>query len=57
MPKIEFGSKGQQYNRRYTRFFPDHPALGAELSAYTLATYPEWEEKISAWQDPILLNR
>lgn len=43
--------------RRYTRFFgPDGDAAPA-LSHYALRHYADWEEKISAWQSPVLEDR
>ncbi|XP_065764445.1 non-lysosomal glucosylceramidase isoform X2 [Muntiacus reevesi] len=57
MPRIMFGAKGQVYYRRYTRFFgPDGDAAPA-LSHYALSHYADWEEKISAWQSPVLEDR
>ncbi|XP_061282865.1 non-lysosomal glucosylceramidase isoform X2 [Bos javanicus] len=57
MPRIMFGAKGQVYYRRYTRFFgPDGDAAPA-LSHYALRHYADWEEKISAWQSPVLEDR
>ncbi|XP_055973059.1 non-lysosomal glucosylceramidase [Sorex fumeus] len=57
MPKIMFGSRGQEHYRRYTRFFsPDGDAAPA-LSHYALCHYATWEEKISAWQSPVLDDR
>ncbi|XP_006143226.1 non-lysosomal glucosylceramidase [Tupaia chinensis] len=57
MPKIVFGAKGQVHYRRYTRFFsPDGDAAPA-LSHYALCRYADWEERISAWQSPILDDR
>lgn len=43
--------------RRYTRFFgPDGDAAPA-LSHYALSHYADWEEKILAWQSPVLEDR
>ncbi|XP_049629217.1 non-lysosomal glucosylceramidase [Suncus etruscus] len=57
MPKIMFGSKGQDYYRRYTRFFGPGGDAAPALSHYALCHYAAWEEKISAWQNPVLDDR
>ncbi|XP_075043493.1 non-lysosomal glucosylceramidase [Mixophyes fleayi] len=54
MPKIRFGSGGTEYCRRYTRFFGSEGDMAPTLCQYGLSHYEEWEQKIEAWQDPIL---
>ncbi|XP_061468542.1 non-lysosomal glucosylceramidase [Rhineura floridana] len=56
MPCIHFGSKEKGHLRRYTRFFGKEGDACPALSQYTLSHYKEWEEKIEAWQGPILEN-
>lgn len=43
--------------RRYTRFFGSNGDACPRLSHYALTHYKQWEEKIEAWQQPILENR
>ncbi|XP_042820441.1 non-lysosomal glucosylceramidase isoform X3 [Panthera tigris] len=57
MPRIMFGAKGQVYYRRYTRFFGRDGNAAPTLSHYALCRYTDWEEKISAWQSPVLDDR
>ncbi|XP_030673353.1 non-lysosomal glucosylceramidase isoform X3 [Nomascus leucogenys] len=57
MPRIMFGAKGQVHYRRYTRFFGQDGDAAPTLSHYALCQYPEWEERISAWQSPVLDDR
>ncbi|XP_053264076.1 non-lysosomal glucosylceramidase [Podarcis raffonei] len=56
MPCIRFGSKEKEHRRRYTRFFGSRGDACPALSHYTLSCYQAWEEKIEAWQRPILEN-
>ncbi|XP_030775082.1 non-lysosomal glucosylceramidase isoform X5 [Rhinopithecus roxellana] len=57
MPRILFGAKGQVHYRRYTRFFGQDGDAAPALSHYALCRYTEWEERISAWQSPVLDDR
>uniref|UniRef100_A0A2R9CAF6 Non-lysosomal glucosylceramidase n=1 Tax=Pan paniscus TaxID=9597 RepID=A0A2R9CAF6_PANPA len=57
MPRIMFGAKGQVHYRRYTRFFGQDGDAAPALSHYALCRYTEWEERISAWQSPVLDDR
>uniref|UniRef100_A0A2K5I459 Non-lysosomal glucosylceramidase n=1 Tax=Colobus angolensis palliatus TaxID=336983 RepID=A0A2K5I459_COLAP len=57
MPRILFGAKGQVHYRRYTRFFGQDGDAAPALSHYALCRYAEWEERISAWQSPVLDDR
>nr|XP_055207563.1 non-lysosomal glucosylceramidase isoform X3 [Gorilla gorilla gorilla] len=57
MPRIMFGAKGQVHYRRYTRFFGQDGDAAPALSHYALCRYAEWEERISAWQSPVLDDR
>ncbi|XP_025049265.1 non-lysosomal glucosylceramidase [Alligator sinensis] len=54
MPCIHFGSKEKMHLRRYTRYFGSSGDAGPALSHYALTHYEQWEEKIEAWQKPIL---
>nr|XP_056704029.1 non-lysosomal glucosylceramidase [Euleptes europaea] len=54
MPLVRFGSKEREHHRRYTQFFGSDGEAGPALSHYLLTHYEEWEEKIEAWQRPIL---
>ncbi|XP_078484409.1 non-lysosomal glucosylceramidase [Ciona intestinalis] len=56
MPQIHFGDAGKHYKRRYTRWFNGDNA-GASIAAYALDNYKTWEDKIEAWQRPILDNK
>lgn len=57
MPRIMFGAQGQVYYRRYTRFFGSDGDAAPALSHYALCQYADWEERISAWQSPVLDDR
>ncbi|XP_008576009.1 PREDICTED: non-lysosomal glucosylceramidase isoform X2 [Galeopterus variegatus] len=57
MPRVMFGAKGQVYYRRYTRFFGREGDAAPALSHYALCRYTNWEERISAWQSPVLDDR
>ncbi|KAM3910339.1 non-lysosomal glucosylceramidase, partial [Leptodactylus fuscus] len=54
MPRIRFGSGEKEYCRRYTRFFGSEEGAASTLCHYALSHYEEWEQKIEAWQVPIL---
>ncbi|XP_042303811.1 non-lysosomal glucosylceramidase-like [Sceloporus undulatus] len=54
MPRIRFGSKEKEHYRWYTRFFGREGDACPALCHHMLTHYPEWEEKIEAWQRPIL---
>ncbi|XP_053310893.1 non-lysosomal glucosylceramidase [Spea bombifrons] len=54
MPKIRFGSGEKEHHRRYTRFFGSAGDVAPALCRYGLTHYRDWEEKIEAWQAPIL---
>ncbi|XP_071795230.1 non-lysosomal glucosylceramidase-like [Asterias amurensis] len=56
MPSVHFKNKGHSYLRRYTRWFGSDRKAAPKLCSYALHSYPEWEEKIEAWQGPILKN-
>ncbi|KAM4707217.1 non-lysosomal glucosylceramidase [Discoglossus pictus] len=56
MPQIRFGAGEKQHHRRYTRFFGSQGDAAPELCHYALTHYMEWEQKIEAWQDPVLHN-
>lgn len=43
--------------RWYTKFFGYHGNAGSTLVSHALRTYPEWEEKIEKWQEPILHDK
>lgn len=57
MPKIMFGAKSQVHYRRYTRFFGSDGDVAPALSHYALCHYADWEDRISAWQNPVLDDR
>ncbi|XP_008840591.1 non-lysosomal glucosylceramidase isoform X2 [Nannospalax galili] len=57
MPRIMFGAKGQVHYRRYTRFFGSDGDAAPALSHYALCQYAAWEDRISAWQNPVLDDR
>uniref|UniRef100_A0A8D0E4M1 Non-lysosomal glucosylceramidase n=1 Tax=Salvator merianae TaxID=96440 RepID=A0A8D0E4M1_SALMN len=56
MPCIRFGSREREHYRRYTRFFGRGGDACPALSHYMFTHYKEWEEKIEAWQRPVLEN-
>ncbi|XP_053150773.1 non-lysosomal glucosylceramidase [Hemicordylus capensis] len=56
MPRIRFGSKEKEHHRWYTRFFGSEGDACPALSHHALTRYQQWEEKIEAWQQPILEN-
>ncbi|XP_020832746.1 non-lysosomal glucosylceramidase isoform X1 [Phascolarctos cinereus] len=57
MPKILFGARGQAHYRRYTRFFGQEGNAAPALCHYALTQYRSWEERIAAWQNPVLEDR
>ncbi|XP_056662052.1 non-lysosomal glucosylceramidase [Monodelphis domestica] len=57
MPKILFGARGQAHYRRYTRFFGQEGNAAPALCHYALSQYRSWEERIEAWQNPVLEDR
>ncbi|KAM9329739.1 non-lysosomal glucosylceramidase [Gastrophryne carolinensis] len=54
MPRIRFGSGEKEHCRRYTRFFGSQRDAAPRLCHYALGRYEEWEQRINAWQEPIL---
>uniref|UniRef100_A0A8C4WTX8 Non-lysosomal glucosylceramidase n=1 Tax=Eptatretus burgeri TaxID=7764 RepID=A0A8C4WTX8_EPTBU len=54
MPRIRFGAQGQDYYRRYTRWFGSNGTAAPELARHALTHYKEWEDRIDNWQRPIL---
>ncbi|XP_064607909.1 non-lysosomal glucosylceramidase-like [Liolophura sinensis] len=56
MPIIHFGANGKRYARRYTRWFGTEGNASPDLARHCFKHYPFWEEKIEAWQSPILQN-
>ncbi|XP_026576561.1 non-lysosomal glucosylceramidase [Pseudonaja textilis] len=56
MPRIRFGSAEKEHRRWYTRFFGSDGNACPALSHHLLSRYEAWEEKIVAWQGPILAN-
>ncbi|KAL8601229.1 hypothetical protein ACOMHN_003035 [Nucella lapillus] len=57
MPLVRFKAGQNTYSRRYVRWFGEAGDAGPRLCAYALARYPLWEEKIDAWQNPVLDNK
>ncbi|XP_032094675.1 non-lysosomal glucosylceramidase-like [Thamnophis elegans] len=56
MPRIRFGSAEKEHRRWYTRFFGSDGNACPALSHHLLSRYEAWEERIEAWQGPILAN-
>ncbi|XP_068611885.1 non-lysosomal glucosylceramidase [Brachionichthys hirsutus] len=54
MPKITFGSREREHVRRYTRYFGTDGNAAPSLGHYALTHYSQWEERIEAWQRPVL---
>jgi len=54
MPRVQFAAKENVYTRRYVRLFDEGITSSPLLCAYTLRNYPQWEQKIEKWQQPIL---
>ncbi|UKO99706.1 GH116 family glycosyl hydrolase [Nostoc sp. UHCC 0870] len=52
-PVTEFAA-GVNYNRRYTDFFGTNGNNAWAIATTALEQYPTWQEKIQAWQQPIL---
>uniref|UniRef100_A0A0D9WYB7 Non-lysosomal glucosylceramidase n=1 Tax=Leersia perrieri TaxID=77586 RepID=A0A0D9WYB7_9ORYZ len=52
-PKIKF-KKGNEYYRRYTKFYGTSPRSAINLVQDSLMKYKHWEEEIDKWQSPIL---
>ncbi|XP_031762709.1 LOW QUALITY PROTEIN: non-lysosomal glucosylceramidase [Xenopus tropicalis] len=56
MPNIRFGAGQREHHRRYTRFFGCQGDAAPALCHYGLTHFVGWEQKIEAWQEPILQN-
>ncbi|OCT56918.1 non-lysosomal glucosylceramidase [Xenopus laevis] len=56
MPNIHFGAGHKVHHRRYTRYFGCQGDAAPALCHYGLTHLVEWEQKIEAWQEPILQN-
>jgi len=55
-PTARFGS-GMALSKYYSQFFGERTGLhSAQIAAYSLLHYPDWEKRIEAWQQPILQN-
>jgi non-lysosomal glucosylceramidase len=54
MPTVSFGTKQRTFKRWYTRFFGSEPDAVKAIAEHSLKNYKKWEEKIDAWQNPIL---
>ncbi|KAE9548170.1 hypothetical protein FO519_008616 [Halicephalobus sp. NKZ332] len=54
MPTVFFGTRQRPLKRWYTRHFGTEKDSAITISEYALQTYPEWEQKIEDWQNPIL---
>jgi non-lysosomal glucosylceramidase len=55
MPVARFGN-GRGWYRRYTRFYGREGQAAAHIAGDALRQYPVWEEKIEAWQQPVLAD-
>jgi len=55
MPLARFGW-GTGWYRRYTKFYGREGTSARLIAREALLNYPKWEEKIEAWQKPILDN-
>lgn len=53
MPLARF-ALGTAWYRRYTRFYGRAGDAAARIALDALGQYPEWEEQIQAWQQPVL---
>ncbi|MEB3211225.1 MAG: GH116 family glycosyl hydrolase [Leptolyngbyaceae bacterium] len=52
-PVTEFAA-GVCYNRRYTDFFGTDGTHAWAIAESALTTYPQWQQQITDWQQPIL---
>jgi non-lysosomal glucosylceramidase len=52
-PVTEFAA-GVTYNRRYTDFFGTNGTHAWAIAETALTAYPQWQQQIQAWQQPIL---
>ncbi|PVD19748.1 hypothetical protein C0Q70_20239 [Pomacea canaliculata] len=57
MPVVQFSAAENKYTRRYARWFGASGNAGPRLCAHALTWYPDWEQKIEDWQNPILENK
>ncbi|XP_060068872.1 non-lysosomal glucosylceramidase-like [Ylistrum balloti] len=56
MPVVHFKNKEKLYGRRYGRWFGYKNDACPRMCSYALQHYSSWEQKIEAWQNPILQN-
>ena len=54
-PKVRFGAQGKEHERFYTRHWKEEDGpVGPRMCQHALTSYQRWEEKIEAWQEPVL---
>ena len=54
-PKVRFGAQGKEHERFYTRHWKEEDGpVGPRMCQHALTSYQSWEEKIEAWQEPVL---
>jgi uncharacterized protein (DUF608 family) len=49
-PEVKFMTSAQVHKRRYSAWFKD----ASSIAAHALNNLERWEEKIEAWQGPVL---
>ena len=57
-PKVRFGAGKKEHRRFYTRAWREEDGpVGPRICEHSLASYEGWEERIEAWQEPVLSDR
>jgi non-lysosomal glucosylceramidase len=54
-PLARFGG-GRAWYRRYTRYYGKDGLAASALARHALEQFPDWEERIDAWQKPVLAD-
>ena len=56
-PRVRFGAGNKEHRRFYTRHWREEDGpVGPRMCEHALTTYQTWEEKIEAWQQPVLAD-
>ena len=54
-PLVKFGAGVKEHKRMYSRVWREEDGpVGPRLCEHALLSYPGWEERIEAWQQPVL---
>ena len=56
-PRVCFGAEGKEHQRFYSRHWKEEDGpVGPRFCQHALTSYQAWEEKIEAWQEPVLAD-